>query len=260
LLENRTNHAGDFEQLEYKDSQFPGILERKIGKEISATATHAWVPVVDAGGIAIIDTSTVTFVSALVSETNPYGIASTPDGSKIYVTESGTNLVSSFEVASLVGATTRQAGTSIVVGVYPHGVAVSPDGARAYVANTGPDAGPGGSDTVSAIKVSTDTVVNTFTVGQAPQIIAVSPGSSKLFVTCVQGLYLVDAYSGHKRLVATECAQAHGVACSTGCSLPTRTTTRCWCSTARASRSPVRSRSAPHPGTSRSHRTRHRPT
>jgi phospholipase C len=214
LLENQTNHAGDFEQLKYKDSQFPGIMESKIGKEISATVTHAWVPTVDAGGVAIIDTSTFAFVSALVSETNPYGIASTPDGSKIYVTESGTNLVSSFEVASLVGATAKQAGTTIVVGVYPHGVTVSPDGARAYVANTGPDAGPGGSDTVSAIKVSTDTVVDTFTVGQAPQIIAVSPDSSKLFVTCVQGLYMVDAYSGHKKLVATECAQAHGVACS----------------------------------------------
>jgi phospholipase C len=217
LLENQTNHAGDFEQLKYKDSQFPGILERKIGKEISATVTHAWVPTVDAGGVAIIDTSTFEFVSALVSETNPYGIASTPDGSKIYVTESGTNLVSSFEVASLVGATARQAGTTIVVGVYPHGVTVSPDGARAYVANTGvggPNSGPGGSDTVSAIKVSTDTIVDTFTVGQAPQIIAVSPDSSKLFVTCVQGLYMVDAFSGHKKLVATECAQAHGVACS----------------------------------------------
>jgi phospholipase C len=56
--------------------------------------------------------------------------------------------------------------------------------------------------------------VNTFTIGQAPQIIAVSPDSSKLFVTCVQGLYMVDAYSRHKKLVATECAQAHGVACS----------------------------------------------
>jgi phospholipase C len=214
LLENQTNHAGDFEQLKYKDSQFPGILEQRIGKEISAAATHAWVPVVDAGGIAIIDTSTFAFVSALVSETNPYGIASTPDGTKIYVTESGTNLVSSFEVASLVGATAKQAGTTIVVGVYPHGVTVSPDGARAYVANTGPDAGPGGSDTVSAIKVSTDVVVDTFTVGQAPQIIAVSPDSSKLFVTCVQGLYVVDAYSGHKKLATSVCAQAHGVATS----------------------------------------------
>ncbi len=190
------------------------MLEERIGKELSATTTYAWVPTVDAGGIAIIDTSTFTWVSAMVSETNPYGIAATPDGSKLYVTESGTNLVSSFEVASLVGATAQQADTRILVGVYPHGVTVSPDGARAYVANTGPDAGPGGSDTVSAIKVSTDTVVDTFTVGQAPQIVAVSPDSSKVFVTCLQGLYVADAYSGRPHRVTSECAQAHGVACS----------------------------------------------
>jgi phospholipase C len=214
LLENRTNHAGDFEQLGHKRSQFPGMLERHIGKAVSATATHAWVPLVDAGGVAIIDTSSFAWVSAMVSETNPYGIAATPDGAKLYVTESGTNLVSAFEVASLVGATGKQAGTTIVVGVYPHGVTVSPDGARAYVANTGPDTGPGGSDTISVIKVSSDVVVNTIRVGQAPQVVAVSADSSRVFATCAQGLYVASAASGHARLATKQCAQAHGVAAS----------------------------------------------
>jgi phospholipase C len=213
LLEKQTNHASDFPHG-YRGSQFPGMLEERIGKQLSATATHAWVPMVDAGGIAIIDTSAFTWVSALVSETNPYAIAATPDGAKLYVTESGTNLVSSFELASLVGSTAKQAGTTIVVGVYPHGVTVSPDGARAYVANTGPDAGPGGSDSVSVIKVSTDTVVGSLKVGQAPQVVAVSSDSSKVFVACLEGLYLADAFSGHARLVTSVCAQAHGVACS----------------------------------------------
>ena len=214
LLENQTKHAGDFEQLKYKDSQFPGMLEKRIGKELSATATYAWVPMIDAGAIAIIDTSSYAWVKALVSETNPYGIAATPDGSKLYVTESGTNLVSSFEVASLEGATVEQTATTIVVGVYPHGIAISPDGARAYVANTGPDAGPGGSDSVSVIEVSTDTVVDQLKVGQAPEVVAVSPDSSKVFVTCLQGLYVADAYSGAAHLATSECAQAHGVAAS----------------------------------------------
>jgi phospholipase C len=213
LLENQTNHAGDFPHG-YRGSQFPGMLEERIGKELSATVTHAWVPMVDAGGIAIIDTSAFTWVSALVSETNPYGIAATPDGSKLYVTESGTNLVSSFEVASLVGSTTKQPGTTIVVGVYPHGVTVSPDGARAYVANTGPDADLDGSDSVAVIKVSTDTVVGSLKVGQAPEMVAVSADSSKVFVTCLEGLYVADAYSGRAHLATSQCAQAHGVATS----------------------------------------------
>ena len=33
-------------------------------------------------------------------------------------------------------------------------------------------------------------------------------------MTCVQGLYVVDAYSGHRRLAPRVCAQAHGVAAS----------------------------------------------
>ncbi len=214
LIENRTNHAGDFEQLRYRDSQFPGLMEKHLNKPLSATATYAWVPMVDAGGIAIIDAAAFTWVRAMVSETNPYGIAATPDGSKLYVTESGTNLVSSFEVSSLVGAASTQAGATIVVGVYPHGVAVSPDGARAYVANTGPDAGPGGSDSVSVIKVSSDTVVDTIKVGQAPQVVAVSPDSKRVFATCSEGLYVAEAASGKAKLATKECAQAHGVAAS----------------------------------------------
>jgi len=216
LLENQTNHASDFPHG-YKGSQFPGMLEERIGKELSATATHAWVPMVDAGAIAIIDTSTFVWVKALVSETNPYGIAATPDGSTLYVTESGTNLVSSFQVASLVGATATQAGTTIVVGVYPHGVAVSPDGARAYVANTGvggSDSDLDGSDSVSVIRVSTNAVVDSFKVGQAPEVVAVSADSSKVFVTCLEGLYVVDAYSGSAHLATSQSAQAHGVAAS----------------------------------------------
>ncbi|HEX5192262.1 MAG TPA: alkaline phosphatase family protein [Solirubrobacteraceae bacterium] len=214
LLENRTNHAGDFEQRRYGNSHFPGMLEARIGKALSGSATHAWVPMVDAGAVAIIDTSSHEWVKAMVSETNPYGIAATPDGSKLYVTESGTNLVSSFEVSSLVGATSKQPGTTIVVGVYPQTVTVSPDGARAYVANTGPDAGRGGSNTVSVIDVATDAVVETIKVGQAPQGVAVSPDSKRLFVTCAQGLYMAHTANGHARLVSSDCAQAHGVACS----------------------------------------------
>jgi len=67
---------------------------------------------------------------------------------------------------------------------------------------------------VSVIEVSTDTVVDQLKVGQAPEVVAVSPDSSKVFVTCLQGLYVADAYSGAAHLATSECAQAHGVAAS----------------------------------------------
>jgi phospholipase C len=168
-----------------------------------------------AGGTAIIDTATYQWASAKVSETNPYGIAATPDGSKLYVTESGTNVVTAFDVAALRSATAKVAGTPIVVGVYPHGVVVSPDGVRAYVANTGPDnGGAAAADTISVIDVAHDTVVGTITVGSAPQIVAVSPDSRRLFATCAEGLYVADTAAQRGRLVTDHCAQAHGVAVS----------------------------------------------
>ena len=212
LTENRTTHKDDFPNGT-AGTQFPGRLESRLDKSLSPGSSYAWTTLVCGGGVAAIDTSSYEWVSAKVSETNPYGIAATPDGSKLYVSQSGTNVVSSFDVADLISATAKVTGTPIVVGVYPHGVAVSPDGARVYVANTGPDnGGAAQSETVSVIKVSTDTVTGSITVGSSPQMLAVSPDSRRLYVTCAEGLYVADTASGRAHLGTRHCAQAHGVA------------------------------------------------
>ncbi|RLV48125.1 phospholipase [Nocardioides mangrovicus] len=214
LTENRTTHRADFPDGT-AGTQFPGELEQRVDKALAATGTYAWVTMVCAGGVAAIDTETYQWTSAKVSETNPYGIAATPDGSKLYVSQSGTNLVSAFDVAALRTATAKVAGTSIVVGVYPHGVVASPDGARVYVANTGPDnGGAAASETVSVIEVASDTVVGEIVVGSAPQVVAVSPSSRLLWATCSEGLYVADTTTRRSRLVTRACSQAHGVAAS----------------------------------------------
>lgn len=214
LTENLTNHRDDFPGGTAGTS-FPGMLERRLDVPLTPGTTYAWVTMVCAGGMAIINTSTYQWVSAKVSETNPYGIAATPDGSKIYVSQSGTNVVSSYEVSDLLSATAKVKGTSIVVGVYPHGVAVSPDGARAYVANTGPDnGGAAASESISIINVANDTVTGSITVGSAPQVVAVSPDSRWVYATCSEGLYVADTASQRSRLVTDQCSQAHGVAVS----------------------------------------------
>ncbi len=214
LTENQTNHKADFPNGTL-NTAFPGMLEQRLNKPLTTGTKYAWVTLVCAGGMAIIDTSTYQWVSAKVWETNPYGIAATPDGSKIYVSQSGTNLVSSFDVAQLLAATAEVDGTDIVVGVYPHGVVVSPDGARAYVANTGPDnGGAAASESISIINVANDSVVGSITVGSAPQVVAISPDSRTLFATCSEGLYAADTASQRSRLVTKQCSQAHGVAVS----------------------------------------------
>ena len=207
--ENRSTHRADFANGD-KEGAFPGRMASLIGASISDSTTHAFVPLIVGGGVAIVDTSSYQWVAASAQETNPYGVAALPDASKVYVTEAGTNLVSVIDPAT--GKAISD--TGIVVGVYPHGIAVSPDGARAYVANTGPDTGPGGSDTLSVIDTGTDTAAGTLTVGQAPQMVAVSPDGRRVYATCRRGVFVAQASSGRSEQLGDALHGPQGIALS----------------------------------------------
>ena len=57
------------------------------------------------------------------------GVAVTPDGSKVYVTNEGCNTVSVIDAATSTVAETTPVGNG------PVGVAVTPDGRKVYIAN-----------------------------------------------------------------------------------------------------------------------------
>jgi phospholipase C len=208
FVENQTSHRADFPQG-LTESEFPGRMAELVDAELTSDGPHAFVALIVTGAVAVIDTKTYTWKSASAAEVNPYGVAAIPHSKKVYVTQAGTNLVGVMDAS-----TGKAVGQGIVVGVYPHGIALSPDGHRAFVANTGPDTGPGGSDTVSMIDTASDKVTGTFTVGQAPQMIAV--GDRHAYVTCAQGVYAIDArrVHGRGRRLGSACAGAHGLAVS----------------------------------------------
>jgi YVTN family beta-propeller protein len=86
---------------------------------------------------------------------SPAGVAVTPDGGKVYVTNLFDNTV------SVIATTTNKVvGRPIPVGGFPTGVAVTPDGRKVYVANQF-------DGTVSVIATVTNTV-STIPVGLAP--------------------------------------------------------------------------------------------
>jgi len=95
------------------------------------------------------------------------------DGSRYYVTNSGTDNVSVMEASNNTLVTT------IPVGDIAWGIAVSPDDAKAYVANQG--SGLGG-NSVSVINTVSNTVANTILVGAGPYGVAINPAGTKLFV------------------------------------------------------------------------------
>ena len=78
------------------------------------------------------------------SYSGPLGVAVSPDGSKIYVANTGLNAVSVIDTA-------KETVTDIAVGNSPSGVAFSTDGSKIYVANTD-------SNSVSVIDTATNEV------------------------------------------------------------------------------------------------------
>jgi YVTN family beta-propeller protein len=82
----------------------------------------------------------------------------TPDGSKVYVANSGSFNPST---VSVIDTATNTVSATVPVGLGPVGVAVKPDSGKVYVANEG-------ANTVSVIDTATNTVIATIPVGNAP--------------------------------------------------------------------------------------------
>jgi len=99
----------------------------------------------------------------------PFGVAVTPDGSRVYVANLMGNTV------SVINAATN-AVTAVPVGLNPTAAAVTPDGARVYVTNQT-------DNTVSVIDTATSIVSTApVAVGPSPIGVAVTPDGAKVYV------------------------------------------------------------------------------
>jgi len=106
----------------------------------------------------VIDLASNTVLpTSIAVGAQPTGIAVTPDGKFVYVTNQSDNTVSVINVAN-----NTVLPISIPVGAEPIGIALTPDGKFAYVANFG-------SNTVSVINTATNTVLaSQIAVGSGP--------------------------------------------------------------------------------------------
>jgi YVTN family beta-propeller protein len=94
------------------------------------------------------------------------GIAVTPDGKRVYVTnahDGGLHLVSVIDTASK-----QVVATVAGVGYGPLAIAITPDGNYAYVTNLG-------SNTISVIATASNMVVDTIPVGNGPSAVGIVP-------------------------------------------------------------------------------------
>lgn len=104
---------------------------------------------------SVLNTSTNTVVKTIRVGSTPTGVAITPNGKYVYVTNGGSNTV------SMINASTNTVLRTISVGRSPVGVAITPNGRYVYVNNEI-------SKKISVIDTSTNTVVKTIVVGSSP--------------------------------------------------------------------------------------------
>jgi YVTN family beta-propeller protein len=156
------------------------------GLAISSDNTRLYVSSDNAGtGVKVFDiTNNYALITTIPENSETAGLALTPDGSKLYITNYGGGQFGN--TVQVYNTTNDTLTKTIQVGDNPLEIVMSPDGTKAYVLNTfywaggnngSPDA------TVSVIDTSTDSVIDTADVGLAHSGIAISPDGSKIYLT-----------------------------------------------------------------------------
>ena len=147
-------------------------------------AQNAYITNQGSNTMSVINTETNTVTATVPVGAGPYGVAVTPDDSKVYITNNGSNSVSVIETA------TNAVVATILVENGPIGVAVTPDGGKAYIANTS-------SESVTIIDTASNTVTGRIFVGDFHLAtgVAVTPDGTKVYVTSLNsgGLFNVSA-------------------------------------------------------------------
>lgn len=118
----------------------------------------------------------------------PFGVAISPDKSKLFVTSSGVQMVTVIDVPGMLrfvhmhpgshatdlGASANYVMARVKVGHDPRGVVFTPDGSKVLVANRL-------DDTISVIDARSDRVVNTIHLETAPRITALRHGEQTFY-------------------------------------------------------------------------------
>jgi YVTN family beta-propeller protein len=151
------------------------------------------VPVTDAFRVTVSDG--LAAVSALVSlpvvttteMPKPYnlsGVAISPDGTRLYVTNAA-DAANGQGTVVVLDAATKAVIASVDAGIFPQAVALSSDGKYLYVANWNqyPNTFPVGvNGGLSVIDTITNTVTSTVEVRHGPKSVAVSPDGTRVYV------------------------------------------------------------------------------
>jgi len=146
----------------------PQMTLRKQGIEIKNVLLY--VTNSDSNCVTIIDRQQDIVVATIAVDQSPVGIAASPDGSRIYVANSGAGNISVIDTA-----VNRVINTISNFGYSPVELALSGDGLTLYATN--PD-----SDNISVIDTVSNMVTGSISVGNNPAGIVVDQDRNKVYV------------------------------------------------------------------------------
>ncbi|ABQ27982.1 beta-propeller fold lactonase family protein [Geotalea uraniireducens] len=137
-----------------------GTGVKPYGVAISSDGTRVYISNQTSKTISVIDAltdpSNPSVINTISLPNTPSGLAVNSAGTRLYVANYDAMSVSVIDLT----APTPNIIASPGVGTAPIGVAISPDGATVYVTNSG-------SDNITAVKTSDNTVLTTFSAGPA---------------------------------------------------------------------------------------------
>jgi|GEM_PF-2192927 len=152
------------------------ITATPVSTGFAYVPNYGTYPLPAGNSVSVINTTTNAIAGTITVGSNPFGVAVSPDGTKVYVTNYGSNSV------SVIGTATNTVTATITVGSQPMGIAVTPDGTKVYVVNQNLLGNPGN---VSVIDAATNTVLATVPVYLRPLAIAISQDGTKAYVASV---------------------------------------------------------------------------
>ncbi len=157
-----------------KTIPLPALKDNSIGQPwaIAAHAQRVYVALEtrDNGEVAFINTACNMVEGTVTVGRRPLGLAITPDGEKLYVTNSYDDNV------SVIDTSKKEVINTVKVGFEPIRVAITPDGKKVFVSNRV-------DNSVSIIDSETDSLVATLPSGREPVGIAISGDGKFAFVT-----------------------------------------------------------------------------
>ena len=139
---------------------------------VAATGSNVYVTNYYSGTVSVINTTTNS-VTATVDGVGGLGVTVSPDGSNIYVANTGFSLNGGS--VAVINTTTNSITATMNGFFFPSGIAITPDRKKVYVANYA-------NGNVSVIDTATNNITANVTVGGIPWGVAIAPDGSNVYV------------------------------------------------------------------------------